>query len=128
MPSAARIRTLPARSEPLFLFDARRPVRNATPEMIEKVIDHADICIAQCNGRMKLRVSETMIAELQAQGRLGLDDHRLADLTIVWDPQEGQVISVRDDARLRDASNRWAEWDALWDEDSYQSEPQRQAA
>ena len=68
------------------------------------------------------------LLELQAQGRLGLDDHRLADLTIVWDPQEGQVISVRDDARLRDASHRWAEWDALWDEESYCSEPQRQAA
>ncbi|MFN7265144.1 MAG: hypothetical protein ACK5T5_09460 [Phenylobacterium sp.] len=26
---------------------------------------------------------------------------------------------VRDDARLREASVRWAEWDALWDEASY---------
>lgn len=36
--------------------------------------------------------------------------------------------AVRDDARLRDASARWAEWDSLWDEAAYCSEPEARQA
>ena len=52
----------------------------------------------------------------------------LADLTVVWDEREGQVITVRDDARLRDAAQRWADWDSLWDEESFAPEPLRHSA
>jgi hypothetical protein len=47
---------------------------------------------------------------------------------VVWDEGQGQVILVRDDARLREASVRWAEWDALWDEASYAEAPAPRAA
>jgi hypothetical protein len=111
-----------SRPEPLFLFDVRRPVRGATPEMIEQVITHADEFTPLAHGRRKLRVSAAMVEQLQAQGRLGPDAYRLTDLTVTWDEAEGQVIQVRDDARLRDASARWAEWDNLWDEESYRAD------
>lgn len=111
-----------SRPEPLFLFDVRRPVQSATPEMIEQVITHADEFTPLAHGRRKLRVSAAMVEQLQAQGRLGPDAYRLTDLTVTWDEIEGQVIQVRDDARLRDASARWAEWDNLWDEESYRAE------
>jgi hypothetical protein len=111
-----------SRPEPLFLFDARRPTQGATLQMIEQVITHADECTPLANGRWKLRVSATMVEQLQAQGRLGTDGYRLTDLTVTWDETEGQVVQVRDDARLRDASARWAEWDNLWDEESYRAE------
>lgn len=115
-----------SRQEPLFLFDARRPVLGATPQMIEQVITHADQCTPLANGRRKLRISAAMVEQLQAQGRLGTDAYRLTDLTVTWDEAEGQVVQVRDDARLRDASARWAEWDNLWDEESYRADqPER---
>ncbi|OXE37395.1 MAG: hypothetical protein CGW95_01740 [Phenylobacterium zucineum] len=108
-----------ARPEPLFLFDARRPLQPADPEMISRLITHADQATRLPGGRLRLRISSDMIGRLQAQGKLGAGDYRLSDLTVDWDEAEGQVIRVRDDARLRDASARWADWDALWDEDSY---------
>lgn len=129
MPNVSPIRR-PSRTEPLFLFDARRPIQAATPEMISKVITHADQATRLAGGRLKLRVSQDMVETLQAQGKLAFDDYRLADLTVTWDETQGQVIQVRDDARLRDASARWAEWDNLWDEASYRDEvvEQRRAA
>ncbi|ODT63644.1 MAG: hypothetical protein ABS77_03210 [Phenylobacterium sp. SCN 69-14] len=87
--------------------------------MIDQVITHADIAVRQSGGRLKLRISPEMIEALQAQGKLGAEAHRLADLTVIWDEAEGQVLTVRDDARLRDAAARWADWDALFDEDSF---------
>lgn len=123
MPNVSQFRRpRAARSEPLFLFDARRPQQAATADMISQVITHADQCVRLAGGRLKLRVSAEMIETLQAQGRLAHGDYRLADLTVVWDEVEGEVVQVRDDARLRDASARWAEWDALWDEESYREE------
>ena len=123
MPNVSQFRRpRAARSEPLFLFDARRPAQAASAQMIEQVITHADESVALAHGRRRLRVSHAMIEQLQAQGRLAHGDYRLADLTVVWDEAEGQVVQVRDDARVRDAASRWAEWDALWDEESYRAD------
>lgn len=120
MPAAARVTPF-RRSyvEPQFLFDARRPLIPASAEMIDQVITHADVAVRQSNGRMKLRLSAAMIEDLQFQGKLGEDAARLADLTVIWDEHEDQVVTVRDDARLRDAASRWADWDALFDEESF---------
>ena len=106
-------------ADPVFLFDARRPLVPASAEMIDQVITHADVAVRQSGGRLKLRISAGMIETLQAQGKLGPDARRLADLTVIWDEAEGQVLTVRDDARLRDAADRWADWDALFDEESF---------
>lgn len=128
MPNVAQLRRPRAvRSEPLFLFDVRRPVEAANADMIAKVITHADIAVRQAGGRMKLRVSSEMVERLQIQGRLASGDHRLADLTVVWDEAQGEVVSVRDDARLRDANARFAEWDSLWDEASYEFADERRS-
>lgn len=120
MPAANRV-TQFRRSyvEPQFLFEARRPMVPANAEMIDQVITHADVAVRQANGRLKLRLSAEMIEELQFHGKLGPDAARLADLTVIWDEHEGQVLTVRDDARLRDAADRWADWDALFDEESF---------
>jgi len=127
MPAVTRLRparrSLSRTPEPLFLFDARRPAVPASAGMIAEVITHADHAERLANGRLKLRVSQAMIEQLQDEGRLDAGAHRLADLTVVWDEREGQVVTVRDDARLRDAADRWAAWDALWDEESYRNEP-----
>ncbi|AWM76616.1 hypothetical protein [Phenylobacterium parvum] len=109
----------PARPDALFRFDARRPLHPATPEMIEAVIRHADRAERLAGGRLRLRLSQAMAQELVRQGRLDPPDLRLCDLTVVWDEAHGEIVLVRDDARLREASARWAEWDALWDEASY---------
>jgi hypothetical protein len=122
------VRTVAPAKEPLFLFDARRPVRPATAEMIQQVIDHADSAVRMSGGRCKYRVSLDAIESLIARGRLAEADRRLADLTVIWDEIEGQVATVRDDARLRDAAQRWAAWDALWDEESFEPTPMRFAA
>ena len=120
MPAAARV-TQFRRSyvEPQFLFDARRPLVPASAEMIDQVITHADVAVRQSGGRLKLRITAGMIEQLQFEGKLGEGARRLADLTVIWDEAEGQVHTVRDDARLRDAADRWADWDALFDEESF---------
>ena len=120
MPSAARV--TPFRrsyADPLFLFEARRPLVPASAEMIDQVITHADVAVRMSGGRLKLRITAGMIEQLQFEGKLGEDAWRLADLTVIWDETEGQVHTVRDDARLRDAADRWADWDALFDEESF---------
>lgn len=113
------VRTVAPAQEPLFLFDARRPVQTATAEMIEQVITHADSAVRMSGGRCKYRVSLAAVEHLIAQGRLSDADLRLADLTVIWDEIEGQVATVRDAARLRDASRRWSALDALWDEEFF---------
>lgn len=129
MPSPNRVtRFRRAYQEPQFLFDARRPMSAPTAQMIDQVITHADIAVRMAGERLKLRLSAGMIDALQAQGKLSADAARLADLTVVWDEREGQVITVRDDARLRDAAQRWADWDSLWDEESFAPEPIRHSA
>ena len=120
MPAAARV--TPFRrsyADPLFLFEARRPLVPASAEMIDQVITHADVAVRQSGGRLKLRITAGMIEQLQFEGKLGEGARRLADLTVIWDEAEGQVHTVRDDARLRDAADRWADWDALFDEESF---------
>ena len=58
MPNVARLAARrPQRSEPLFLFDARRPIRAANTDMIDQVITHADLCARLAGGRLKLQVS-----------------------------------------------------------------------
>ena len=113
----------PARPDAAFRFDARRPLRPATPAMIEAVIRHAVQGL-----RAKARNLEAMARDLVRLGRLDAPDLRLCDLTVVWDEAQGEVVLVRDDARLREASARWAEWDALWDEESYSPAPDALAA
>ena len=120
MPAAAKVTVFRRTyADPVFLFDARRPLVPASAEMIDQVITHADVAVRQSGGRLKLRISAGMIETLQTQGKLGPDARRLADLTVIWDEAEGQVLTVRDDARLRDAAARWADWDALFDEESF---------
>lgn len=120
MPAAARVTQFRrSYAEPMFLFEARRPMVPASAEMIDQIIIHADVAVRQPGGRLKLRLSAEMIEELQLQGKLGPEAGRLADLTVIWDETEGQVLTVRDDARLRDAAARWADWDALFDEESF---------
>ena len=121
-------RIRPARPDAAFRFDARRPLRPATPAMIEAVIRHADRAERLSGGRLRLRLSEAMARDLVRLGRLDAPDLRLCDLTVVWDEAQGEVVLVRDDARLREASARWAEWDALWDEESYSPAPDALAA
>ena len=129
MPNVSQFRRpRTVRPEPLFLFDTRRPQVAANADMITQVITHADQSTRLAGGRLRLRVSQDMVARLQAQGRLAPGDCRLADLTVVWDETEGQVVNVRDDARVRDAAAQWAEWDALWDENSYADEAPRSVA
>lgn len=118
----------PVRTDVAFRFDARRPLRPANPAMIEAVIRHADRAERLPAGRLRLRLSESMARDLVRQGRLAEPDLRLCDLTVIWDEAQGQVALVRDDARLREASARWAEWDALWDEESYAPDPAPRAA
>ena len=91
----------------------------AKPAETGKVITHADVAVRMSGGRLKLRITAGMIEQLQFEGKLGEDAWRLADLTVIWDEAEGQVHTVRDDARLRDAADRWADWDALFDEESF---------
>lgn len=109
----------PDRPDSALRFNARRPMRPASPEMIEDVIRHADKAERLAGGRLRLRLSQAMALDLVSRGRLDEGDLRLCDLTVVWDEAQGEVVLVRDDARLREASARWAEWDALWDEASY---------
>ncbi len=98
MPNVSQFRRpRSSRPEPLFLFDARRPVQGATTQMIEQVITHADQFTPLANGRRKLRISAAMVEQLQAQGRLGPDAYRLTEAFIdgTWKEKLAEVAAQR---------------------------------
>ncbi len=86
------------RRHALALVTPPEPHQPPSGALINVILEYADIqqdlggdcCILRLSAR---RMKDAVIKEI-----LGREAKRLADVSILWDEQEGEIIQVRDDA------------------------------
>jgi hypothetical protein len=81
--------------------------------MISAVLDFADIHRDLGGGRTLLRLSPERVLRADIILLLGRDAERAADLGLVWNDREDQIVRIIDDAALR--ASRQAAWEAVFD-------------
>lgn len=90
--------------------------------MISAVLDFADIHRDLGGGRTLLRLSPERVVRADIILLLGRDAERAADIGLVWNDREDQIVRVIDDAALR--ASRRAAWEEAFDLfDAEESEP-----
>ena len=119
MPSAARLSPRAPRraAVPFTVMDLARPVGPPSADLVAAILRYADVEEDAGAGRLRRRVSARRLAELEARGLLDVAAERAADIAILWDEREGQIVRVLDDgpAKARAQAER-AWWEGLWDE------------
>lgn len=82
-------------------------LREAPPppsgDLINVILEYADIQYEAGGGRMVLRLSQRRMKDPVIKSILGRETKRLQDVSIVWDEEEGEIISVQDAAAGTDA-------------------------
>ena len=94
--------------------------------MISAVLDFADIHRDLGGGRTLLRLSPERVLRADIILLLGRDAERAADIGLVWNDREDQIVRIIDDAALR--ASRQAAWEEafdLFDGDEHDAPPQR---
>lgn len=71
--------------------------------LINVILEYADIQYEAGGGRMVLRLSQRRMKDPVIRSILGREARRLHDISIVWDDEEGEIISVQDAAAGTDA-------------------------
>jgi hypothetical protein len=71
--------------------------------LINVILEYADIQYEAGGGRVVLRLSQRRIKDPVIKSILGREAKRLLDISILWDEEEGEIISVRDAAAGTDA-------------------------
>jgi hypothetical protein len=97
--------------------------------MISAVLDFADIHRDLGGGRTLLRLSPERVVRADIILLLGRDAGRAADIGLVWNDREDQIVRVIDDAALR--ASRQAAWEDafdLFDGEDREAAPQRLCA
>ncbi len=97
--------------------------------MISAVLDFADIHRDLGGGRTLMKLSPERVLRADIIVLLGRDAERAADIGLVWNDREDQLVRVIDDAALR--ASRLAAWEEafdLFDTDERDREPQRLCA
>lgn len=120
MPSAAR-QMFPARGRPaastFAVIDVARPVMPPSAELIDAILAYADVEEEAGGGRLRRRVSAGRLAELEARGLIDTTAERAAEVAILWDEREGEIVRVLDGAQSRArarADRAW--WETYFDE------------
>ncbi|WP_374573275.1 hypothetical protein [Phenylobacterium sp.] len=121
MPSAARLSHRPARRAaapaPFGVFDLRTKPAPPSAALVEAIQRFADLEEEAGGGRVRRRVSAYRLAELEARGLIDAPAERAAEIAILWDEREGQIVRVLDDAPAKAAARgQRAWWESLWDE------------
>ena len=88
---------------------ARRPARTAPParqapsaNLINVVLEHADLRDDIGGGRTLMRLSPERLAEPRIRLQLGAEAARAADVAVVWDDREDQIFKVLDGGAARE--------------------------
>lgn len=66
--------------------------------LINVILEYADIQHEAGGGRVVLRLSHRRMKDPVIKSILGREARRLSDISIVWDEEEGEIISVQDAA------------------------------
>ncbi len=72
----------------------RRPPPSS--DLINLVLEHADLRDALGGGRVLLRLSPAAISRLETAGAAVPHSRRLADIAVIWDEKEAVVFRVLD--------------------------------
>ena len=94
-PKAAKRLTVQGRRT---LMTSPRAMRHAPPsgELINAVLQYADVSIDLGGGRTLYRLSERRMADPVIAGALGREAPRLGDVGVVWDECEDEIFRVLD--------------------------------
>lgn len=68
-------------------------------ELINVVLQYADVMQDQGGGRTLLRLSPRRMADPVIAGPLGREAGRLAEVAVLWDDEEDEIVRVLDAAR-----------------------------
>lgn len=82
------------------LMASPQQLRYALPsgDLINAVLQYADICQEMGGGRSLLRLSPVRRADPIIAGPLGREAFRLADVAVLYDDEEGEIVRVLDAA------------------------------
>ncbi len=82
------------------LMTAPRAMRHAPPsgELINAVLQYADVSVDMGGGRTLYRLSARRMADPVIAGPLGREAPRLGDVGVVWDECEDEIFRVLDAA------------------------------
>lgn len=80
------------------LMSAPSAMRAAPPsgDLINAVLQYADVQADMGGGRTMLRLSARRMADPVIAGPLGREAHRLADVAVVWDETDEEIFRVLD--------------------------------
>jgi hypothetical protein len=78
---------------PLPKLETRQPPSGA---LINAILEYADIQQPLGGSRVCLRVSERRMKDPVIKELLGRETRRLADVSVFWDEEEGEIIQVLD--------------------------------
>lgn len=92
-------------------FERPAPVRMVVPAqpqppsgaLINVILEYADVEQSLGGGRVLLRLSARRMKDPTIKEILGREARRLADVSVIWDEEEGELIRVQDDAQPHDA-------------------------
>jgi hypothetical protein len=82
----------------LALVAAPEPHQPPSGALINVILEYADIQQDLGGDRCILRLSARRMKDPVIKAILGREARRLAEISILWDEQEGEIIRVRDDA------------------------------
>jgi hypothetical protein len=95
----------PSVDEYLEFFAAPAPPSGA---LINAILEHADIRQELGGGKVVLRLSQRRINNRAVRRGLGKQAGRLGQVSLVWDEDDGQIVSVCDGAEPADVGG-WNE-------------------
>jgi hypothetical protein len=79
------------------------PPRPPSGELINVILEYADIQQPLGGGHVALRLSRRRMSDAVIREQLGREARRLKDVSLVWDEDAAQVVRVCDEAQVEPA-------------------------
>ncbi len=97
---------------PLPEFEQRQPPSSA---LINVILQYADVQQPLGGSRYNLRLSAARMKDPVIKTLLGREAKRLADVSVFWDEQEGEIIQVLDAAAAPEPTSPFDEFVSEFD-------------
>ena len=94
------------------------PPRPPSGELINVILEYADVQYELGGGRTVLRLSPRRMTDPVIRETLGREARRLKDVSVIWDEDAGEIVRVCDDARAGDDAHTAQEADWAPDDPS----------
>lgn len=108
-----------------YRLDRAAPAAPAL-DMVDAIVRFADVRRDLGGGRVELRMSPGRLAQADALMALGSQVRRAAEIAVIFDEREDEVVRTIDDARLKPQAHAW--WEDYYDRFDMIEEEARLAA